>query len=362
MSIPVATTEFTGTLIEILEYGIYLVVFPQCLAVLKRKYHRMSSFTVIYFLATMIMSFILITLHLIVDIIRLYQAFTSRMSVEDYPTKFYANVDTGLNLTKNATWCSVTLLADMLLIYRTWVVWGHRWWIIVVPLLIFGVDIGMSVWFTWSINRAAPGNSVLASAAIVRSKYFYVATLVLNVFCTVVIAFKIWGISRAVKGVAANSRGPSAMSIILESAAIYTGVLIILIGTAIVDNSVMFFFINSMPTLIGSVFSYIILRSATDIKRYDTTILTGTNITSRTRSDMSRPITGDLHQRRLDGELDTQDLELKTVNDESHNAGSYPQPGSLDVHVHLEQVIHHDSDQESDRPHSSHVRKMGSMV
>jgi hypothetical protein len=42
----------------------------------------------------------------------------------------------------------------------------------------------MSVWFTWSITQAAAGNSVLVTTAFARSKYFYAATLALNLLCT----------------------------------------------------------------------------------------------------------------------------------------------------------------------------------
>ena len=41
-----------------------------------------------------------------------------------------------------------------------------------------------SVLFTWSINEAKPGTSVLISNVFLRSKYFYMSTLALNLLCT----------------------------------------------------------------------------------------------------------------------------------------------------------------------------------
>lgn len=42
----------------------------------------------------------------------------------------------------------------------------------------------MAAWMNWSINQAEPGQSVLVSTVFARSKYFYAATLSLNVLCT----------------------------------------------------------------------------------------------------------------------------------------------------------------------------------
>lgn len=42
----------------------------------------------------------------------------------------------------------------------------------------------MSAWFTWSVNEAKPGASVLISNVFARSKYFYICTLALNLLCT----------------------------------------------------------------------------------------------------------------------------------------------------------------------------------
>jgi hypothetical protein len=88
-------------------------------------------------------------------------------------------------------------------VYRTFVIWGHNLWISVIPVLLLGLVTGellhiydsetgystwlrtaMSVWFTWSLSQGSPGSSVLASTAFARSKYFYAATLALNILCT----------------------------------------------------------------------------------------------------------------------------------------------------------------------------------
>jgi hypothetical protein len=126
-------------------------------------------------------------------------------------------------------------------------------WIIVLPALVFIVDfgelskhvsilhnpntlaaLGMSVWCTWSVHQAIAGKSVLTSTVFARLKYFFIATLVLNLLCTGrvfismnlntdwmylsgLIAYKIWHTAHKVAGYSRVSTGSKALSIILES-------------------------------------------------------------------------------------------------------------------------------------------------
>jgi len=315
----VPTTELLGTVLEALGYGVYLVVFPQCLRIMLRR--NLGRGLTAFFVASIMINFMLITLHIVVDLTRAFEAFTANMDIAGAAVTYYANVDTHLNITKNAAYCSATLLADAVLVYRTFIVWGRNYWIVILPSLLFILDFAMSVWFTWSVNEAHPGSSVLVSTVFARSKYFFVATLALNLLCTTLIAYKIWKVqSKVIPYVSGPSRGANALSIILESAAIYSAALICLIGTSTAGSSVMFFFLNSMPPLIGSVFSYIILRSSTDVKRFNT--VSETLVLSTGGTDN---LSGGRGYKR------------QTAN------FTKPTHSEVDgVHVHLQQIVHHD--------------------
>lgn len=54
--------------------------------------------------------------HIIMDLTRTFEAFTSKMNVAGAAELYYANVDTSLTMTKNASYVSATLLADLLLV------------------------------------------------------------------------------------------------------------------------------------------------------------------------------------------------------------------------------------------------------
>ncbi|CAL1707483.1 unnamed protein product [Somion occarium] len=316
-TLPVATAELIGTFLEAIFYGIYLVIFPRCLQVLRKK--RVNTWLMVYFLATMFASFVLITMHICVDLTRAMMAFTANMDVASAPETFYANVDTRLNMLKNSTYVTTTLIADMVIVFRTFIIWGRNYWIVLVPTLLFGADIAMSAWFTWSVNEAKPGASVLISNVFARSKYFYICTLALNLLCTVLIAYKIWSIQRRVLN-QYYGRLPNALSIVVESAAIYSCLLIVLIGTSIADSASMFFLLNSISPVIGSVFSYVILRSSSTSSRYnsETSVKVASALQfaagSAASADMSHARSGK-NTARMDG-----------------------------VEIHLEQIVHTDEE------------------
>ncbi|THU90569.1 hypothetical protein K435DRAFT_801927 [Dendrothele bispora CBS 962.96] len=240
-------------------------------------------------------------------------AFTTRLHVVMGPESYYSHVNVTVDIIKNASYVITTLLADAVLIYRTFIVWSRNWIILIIPLLLFGVDIATAIWTTWSISLADSETKVMGSSVINRSKYFYAATLALNLFCT---------------------------------AAIYSAALICLIGTSVSNNTAMFFFLNSMPPLIGSVFSYVILRSATDVKRFNTTTAPGA--THEGHHDVD-----DIGVIRIVEEEDHTDSEStgsvgldhhRSQFESSRSDAAATQPGSVDVHVHLEHIVHRDAD------------------
>lgn len=47
------------------------------------------------------------------------KAFTANMDVASSPEIFYANVDTKLNLMKNSTYVTTTLMADLVIVCRS---------------------------------------------------------------------------------------------------------------------------------------------------------------------------------------------------------------------------------------------------
>ncbi|KAF7790971.1 hypothetical protein EIP86_001930 [Pleurotus ostreatoroseus] len=268
MPLPVPKAELIGTCLEMI--GAYLVVFIDCVKVLYKKYTRGRSASYLWIVALAI--FLLCTLHLIVDIVRIMAAFTGHMNVPNAPATYYGNVNSPLDVTKTAVYCTVTLISDALIVYRLFAVWNQNYYVAVIPAMAFIADIGTSAWFTWSLHQVKPGDDVLVANVTVRAKYFYSVTLILNVICTFGISYKIWIIQRGVSGYAVSSatRLRRIITVIVESAAIYSAWLIALIITSEVGESALFILLNSISPIIGMVFSAVIIRVSIDRNNYST--------------------------------------------------------------------------------------------
>ncbi|EKM58136.1 uncharacterized protein PHACADRAFT_59722, partial [Phanerochaete carnosa HHB-10118-sp] len=101
--------------------GAYLIVFVECLQVLHAR--RRAGRNMCFLAATATVIFVLITAHMLIDFVRAIDAFTYSMSVPNSATQFYEAINTPLSLAKTATYVTVTLVLDALIVYRTYVVW-----------------------------------------------------------------------------------------------------------------------------------------------------------------------------------------------------------------------------------------------
>ncbi|KAG7090246.1 hypothetical protein E1B28_011844 [Marasmius oreades] len=113
----------------------------------------------------------------------------------------------------------------------------------------------MGTWHTWSMGEAQPGSSILSdSATYERSLYFFVTTLAFNLVCTTLVVHQLW---RTRQGLTEH------VAMVTQRRSRYYGVSrhqVTKMFTII--HSAYFILYNSMPPLVGSVFSFVILRSA----------------------------------------------------------------------------------------------------
>ncbi|KAF8635184.1 hypothetical protein AX15_000516 [Amanita polypyramis BW_CC] len=272
MAIEASTGQLIGTFLETLGFGIYLVVGPQAFVILRRRKLRMGL--AVYLYSTMIITFILITFHLAIDLTRAFIAFTAHTNIPYSPEIFYNDVNSTLTFVKNSTVVATTLVADILLIYRTSVLWKHRWWILILPVALYGLDVATSIWFTWSLKQGTYGSNLLYSSSIERSVYFCAATLAVNLVCTCLIAYRIWAAQKTAvaRNTSVHHRVQNLLSIMFESAAIYTASLACMIILASIRSGFLFVFLNSMPPLIGLVFIFVTLGGSSEAGHYSSDV------------------------------------------------------------------------------------------
>ncbi|KAJ6456429.1 hypothetical protein C8R45DRAFT_1110945 [Mycena sanguinolenta] len=256
MALTPGTKEvYLGAFLGNIIYGFYLSVFIECCVVFRVKERRHVKRKYMIFTAGLM--FVLITVRCIIDTYRCVAAF-------DATDEFVGvgNPDSTLDLIANGCWFFLTPFADAFIIFRTYCVWDRKRLVIVIPVLLCLANLGSSIWLMTALADLKFSPAVWRNIVFKSMNLFLSLTLCTNIICTGLISFRILHIHNQVSCLETTSGTYSmrAVSAIVESAAIYTLVLVgALIGNTM-NNYVNFVFFYCTPPTIGLVFSYIIIR------------------------------------------------------------------------------------------------------
>ncbi|KAF9254344.1 hypothetical protein L218DRAFT_1009816 [Marasmius fiardii PR-910] len=120
-TIPVATAQLIGTFVETFSYGVYLTNFPRCMAIFWHRYKDrkggISGSAAVYFMVTMILLLLVITVHVVANLTRVFQAFTANISVGSAAEIYFKYGDTPLGMVKVASNVTVTLIGDLVMVH-----------------------------------------------------------------------------------------------------------------------------------------------------------------------------------------------------------------------------------------------------
>jgi len=162
--------------------------------------------------------------------------------------------------------CLNCLLADSVMIYRSWVLWDRRWSIVAFPILLFFGNIFSS--FFLVINMARTGIDLGGLSEPVNSSdiAFTVFTLAQNLIVTTLIVVRIW---RAHTTAAPFKQGglPGIIWVVVESGALYSITLLISLIVNILNINVQNVMIDVISSMVGVTFSMIIVRMGLGLTR-----------------------------------------------------------------------------------------------
>lgn len=267
MAIDPATGQLVGTMIELFVQGAYTVVFIDHAKILYRR--RSPTWSYAYFVFTSCILYFFAMFHACIDFSVMITAFTTTTDVPHGALQYFIQWDSPLSRLRTGLYDSMTLLSDLFFVYRVWIVYNCNYWIALLPFLLFVGDIGMTAYVMWSLIHTPPNPAFKGTQIAQTSKYFFSVTLAETMLCTILIAYKIYTVDREIHRVNTQSstgyRQLSMVSrIIIESAAIYSAIVVVMIVTDVIGSSALFIGLNVTPAVIGLVFSSIIVRSAAD--------------------------------------------------------------------------------------------------
>ncbi|TFY67386.1 hypothetical protein EVJ58_g1647 [Rhodofomes roseus] len=265
MAISIQKAELIGVFLETLTYGVYLMMTFETVNILRKKHA--GRFGDIYLYVSALAMFATITLHKVVDIVRAMQAFTGDESNPAYAAPF---AFTGMAAETNHTQ-----------VFRTYVVWNRNPLVAILPTLLLIGDLGMGIAADHELTQLNVGTSKFNADAIARrTQAFYALTLTLNVICT-------QGVGICHHDHVRSDELTRIVNILIESCAVYSALLFILIGTYAAGSPAMFIILD-----IGIVFFSVINRVGRGVSHGDhATSQKLTTLNFNSRSGMT-PSTG----------------------------------------------------------------------
>uniref|UniRef100_A0A0W0G5V6 Transmembrane protein n=1 Tax=Moniliophthora roreri TaxID=221103 RepID=A0A0W0G5V6_MONRR len=201
---------FNACNFESLMRGIHIAVLISALSKIYTRRPQRSSHTMAFLI---ILLFVLSTIHCATFWAYVRRAFIARGqtaqstadALNEYPVWF-----TGTTGVSDAN----AVLADCIIIWRTWVVWGQNWWIIVVPII---STMLMTAFSIIAIYQTVTSTS-FGAVGVDYATALYSSTLATTIFCTCAIVYRIVTISKDSNNLR-TYRG--VMEVFVESSALY---------------------------------------------------------------------------------------------------------------------------------------------
>ncbi|KAI0049728.1 hypothetical protein FA95DRAFT_822753 [Auriscalpium vulgare] len=256
MNLSFSGAEIVALCLESVFFGIYIVLFIACLQVLFRR--RTESGLNVPLVIVCFALVVLITWHQVIDAVRLVLAFKGNQSANQ-ADEYYAHVTATLGVMKTAVYFVETMVSDVFILYRCYIVWNRRWIVIALPVLLYVADCGTGIASLYTM-------SLISTDVIFNDKQeqvtnsFFSCTLALNAVCTGLIAFRIWWTQRQNMATKVSSNLSHVTMILIESGSIYLATLILLVATYSAHSVIFNIFLDLTSPVIGVVFSLIIVR------------------------------------------------------------------------------------------------------
>ncbi|PPQ96037.1 hypothetical protein CVT25_013899 [Psilocybe cyanescens] len=265
-SVGIDTVTLVAMFVEAVLYGLLIVLSIASTVVLVRKSRLSRNPINKPMIVASVSMFILATVHIAADLQRLLDAFVRHSTDHPGGSKGYLNrVNTPIYVLKSTAYGAQTLVGDAFIIYRLHLVWdGDRR--IIIPLLIsFIASTGVGIGAVHGFALAAPDDPIFLKDLQHWIVSFFSLTLFTNFTSTTLIASRIWWIHRKTKTIVSGRSVLPAMVVIIESGAIYSACLIILISLYLSGSFTQYIVLDAVTQVIGVVFSLVILRVALGI-------------------------------------------------------------------------------------------------
>jgi len=229
-------------------------------------------------LGVAILMFVLATTQLAVNFARVIKGF---IIFGDNTEVFYNQLAEFTQVFGSTMYIVQTFVGDGVAIYRCYVVWSRSRMYAAVPAFLYIGSLVTGIGILVTMGQANDGSLVFFEELGRWISSFFAFTLVTSTTCTLMIASRIWFLShRSASNGVTRSLHPIAL-VIVESGAIYSAMLIALLILYGQKSWFQYVIVDALSSLIGIVFSVIIVRVGLGVATEPETIQRAT-VSSRT--------------------------------------------------------------------------------
>ncbi|TCD63101.1 hypothetical protein EIP91_006005 [Steccherinum ochraceum] len=266
-SFPLDIAQLVALFVESVLYGAFLMTFGMCVHALWNSQLSGSSQKRM-FIAVALLLFLFATSDVAFGLRHLIDAFIyyrgSGGAIQELSDIAY-----WVNVMKAINYSCQTSIADWVMIYRCYILYGRSWKVIAALIVLWLAGIVSEVFSCFSEfteHRATNLNSDRLTPWLTST---LAVTMTLNVIATGLIVYRIWSVERSSTGMIIYSRGSSerqgsalkrAMRIIIESGALYTVSVFLFFVTFLAKHNAQYATSDAVVQVIGIAFNMIIIR------------------------------------------------------------------------------------------------------
>ncbi|KAK0460393.1 uncharacterized protein EV420DRAFT_208694 [Desarmillaria tabescens] len=232
---------------------VYVLIKRRCRDVESRGINAKMMVTACAFCA-------LSTAHMIIDVHHVLSGFVYKDDLfEGGPAAYFSDVSEAGFLLKISIYSVQTALADAIVIYRCYIVWGSLW-AILVPSIGWSSFVACAVGTVYNCSLSHQ-QGVFGHEIEHWMQVFFVSTLATNIAATGLLGYRIWSIDRHIVS-QRHGRGilmPSLL-IIIDAGILYSASLIAAIGCYAAETNGLFIVLDLISPIISVAFYMIIIR------------------------------------------------------------------------------------------------------
>ncbi|KAI0370681.1 hypothetical protein BV20DRAFT_1071393 [Pilatotrama ljubarskyi] len=341
-----------STTLEAILYGYAVFMFTLAMWIMLRdRQQRQVNYALVGAGCALM---VLATAEMAVNISRVYLGFLSKgPAMEGGPEAFFALVSDPTFVAKSIFYNTQTLILDAVVIYRTYIVWQSVY-VIIVPIIgwcgLLGKStgsVGLNVALVEASTHAGDVFAVQTGRWITA---VYALTLGTNLSSTLLLAGKIWIVTRRSAQYRSNDIFSPVLRVIIESGAIYSMTITAALISFVVKSNGVYVLLDIISPIISIVFNMLIIRMRLASDRS----LFGGATNQATWGAASASIERNGIRRRPDGTYEMHDFKVE-ITQVIENDSEYTVVESNPISPRVINVVRED---EEDSPRSSVLKEM----